>query len=148
METLADRVRKRMEKIGLGQNQSELARRITKLAKPFGYEPIKPQNIQQLLDGTVKHPHYLVFLAEALETTAEELITGRPSKYEKGGAQLTAEQARVLSNLEVLTEEQRDKALKGIEDMKRSNEAIYETLSRKREGPSLRHAGDSGLPPA
>src|ERR687892_990397 len=52
METLANRVEKRMKE--LGWTQSDLARRVG--------HGVKPQNIQQLLDGTVKQPRYIAEL--------------------------------------------------------------------------------------
>lgn len=52
-----------------GWNQSELARKVG--------GGVKPQNIQQLEDGTVKRPRYLVRLARVLGVTAEELEEGK-----------------------------------------------------------------------
>lgn len=50
-----------------GWNQTELARRVG--------GSVKPQNIQQLEDGTVKQPRYLTALANAFDMTVDELLS-------------------------------------------------------------------------
>lgn len=63
-EDIKDRVgRKRRE---LGLSQSELARRVK----------TSPQSIQQLEEGLVKRPRYIVELARALKVTPDWLSTG------------------------------------------------------------------------
>jgi transcriptional regulator with XRE-family HTH domain len=97
METLADRVKKRMKE--LGWSQGELARRVG--------HGVKQQSIHQLLSGKVKHPHYIPALAAALGVTVDYLMTGRVGPKQASGLhKLTTEQILVLHRLEALTEEE------------------------------------------
>lgn len=68
METIADRVRRRREK--LGWDQSELARQVSLVAR----KRIPPQSIQQLEAGEISRPRYLPELARCLGTTVDDLI--------------------------------------------------------------------------
>ena len=106
METLANRVEKRMKE--LGWTQSDLARRVG--------HGVKPQNIQQLLDGTVKQPRYIAELAAALGVSVDWLLTGRvTSKPVKGNMhELTSEQVLLLHRFEALTEEEQHSLLEEL----------------------------------
>lgn len=67
MNELKDRVLKRRKQLGL--TQKELAKRVG----------VKQQSIQQLEDGVVKRPRYLLELSSALECDAHWLSTGKGS---------------------------------------------------------------------
>lgn len=64
MNELKDRVLKRRKSLDLTQQQ---------LAKKVG---VKQQSIQQLEDGLVKRPRYLLELSRALECDVDWLATG------------------------------------------------------------------------
>jgi transcriptional regulator with XRE-family HTH domain len=66
MENIGEIVRRLREE--QGWSQSELARRVG--------GRVKPQNIQQLEDGTVSQPRYLSSLARAFGITVEQLLIG------------------------------------------------------------------------
>lgn len=71
MNELKDRVLKRRRMLDLTQQ---------KLAKKVG---VKQQSIQQLEDGLVKRPRYLLELSKALECDANWLLTGEePKKFD------------------------------------------------------------------
>lgn len=72
MKTIADRVKELREQ--RGWSQSELARQVSAVYRDG---KIKPQSVQQLEEGTVKRPKYLLELAKVLGTTPEYLLTGR-----------------------------------------------------------------------
>jgi transcriptional regulator with XRE-family HTH domain len=66
MENIGEIVRRLREE--QGWSQSELARRVG--------GKVKPQNIQQLEDGTVSQPRYLSGLARAFGVNVEQLLAG------------------------------------------------------------------------
>jgi transcriptional regulator with XRE-family HTH domain len=69
MGNIGDTVKRLREE--RGWSQSELARRVG--------QRVKPQNIQQLEDGTVKQPRYLADLARAFGINIEQLLSGGKS---------------------------------------------------------------------
>lgn len=73
MAGIAERVARRRQQLGL--SQSALARRLN----------VKPQSIQQLENGQVARPRYMLELARALGVDAEWLVTGQA-----GGMQAVA----------------------------------------------------------
>lgn len=77
---MGDRVKRlRQDK---GWNQSQLARECG--------GNVKPQNIQQLEDGTVRQPRYLRRLAEALSISEKYLLTGDEPSSQNAGAPRSA----------------------------------------------------------
>lgn len=73
-----------------GWSQSELARRVG--------GGVKPQNIQQLEDGTVKRPRYLLRLAKALDTTVEYLEEGHQGAKPARGLGLGTENVKPVQS--------------------------------------------------
>ncbi|WP_083761358.1 helix-turn-helix domain-containing protein [Nitrosococcus halophilus] len=99
-EYIADTVKRLREE--QGWSQSELARRVK----------VKPQNIQQLEDGTVKQPRYLMELARVFGVTVEELSSGGPrSKKEE-----TPEYVLRLSRLIASASPEKIRAIESIID--------------------------------
>lgn len=80
MKTISDRVRSLREE--RGWDQSELARRVSAIAK----KKVPPQSIQQLEAGEIKRPRYLPELAKCLSTTVDYLILGRVDQRENVSA--------------------------------------------------------------
>lgn len=126
METIGDRVTERRNALGL--NQVQLAALVGK----------KQQNIQQLEDGVVKSPRYLLKLAEALGVTPHWLETGNPPKFPSGSQeedarkepsnqqQLTPRQIALLQMFDELTPSQQDRFMRDIEDTQRTNKEVIE----------------------
>lgn len=67
VKTLADQVREFIEREGI--TATELSRRCG----------VSRQNVDNVLKGAVKAPHWIASLAKAMRTTADALLTGEPA---------------------------------------------------------------------